>query len=111
MGSTQVNFTLDWSENVETFETVVFEENSNFKVFMEDEKVVIHESDHNVLINRNLDNQHPINAITGLQTALDSKQGLLVTGPDSGIIIEDNYIRIDNHFIDLIDCGTSTTVN
>ena len=46
--------------------------------------------DHAQLINRDLPDQHPISAITGLQDALDSK--------------------IDISDISIINCGTSTEV-
>lgn len=72
------------------------------------EITAIHKSsDHNTLFNRELDDQHPISAITGLQSILDSKQDVLVTDANSGIIIENNYIKLDNL---ILDCGTSTTV-
>lgn len=72
------------------------------------EITAIHKSsDHNILFNRELDDQHPISAITGLQSILDSKQDVLVTDANSGIIIENNYIKLDNL---ILDCGTSTTV-
>lgn len=71
------------------------------------EITAVYKSDHNVLKNRNLDNQHPINAITNLQTILDSKQDILLTEENSGIVLENNYIRLDNL---ILDCGTSTTV-
>ena len=48
-----------------------------------------------------------INAITNLQTILDSKQDILLTEENSGIVLENNYIRLDNL---ILDCGTSTTV-
>lgn len=71
------------------------------------EITAVYKSDHNVLKNRDLDNQHPINAITNLQTILDSKQDMLLTEENSGIVLENNYIRLDNL---ILDCGTSTTV-
>jgi len=51
---------------------------------------VIYANDHNGLRNRDMANQHPISAITGLQSALDSKIG------------EDGFY--------IIYCGTSTEV-
>lgn len=51
---------------------------------------VIYANDHNTLYNRDMDDQHPISAITGLQAALDSK------------IDEDGFY--------IIYCGTSTEV-
>ncbi len=71
------------------------------------EVTAIYKSDHNILSNRDLDDQHPISAITNLQAILDSKQDALLTDSNSGIIIENNYIRLDNL---ILDCGTSTTV-
>ena len=71
------------------------------------EVTAIYKSDHNVLKNRDLDDQHPISAITNLQAVLCSKQDDLLTDSNSGIIIENNYIRLDNL---ILDCGTSTTV-
>ena len=47
-------------------------------------------SDHNELIHRDLNDQHPISAITGLQEALDSK--------------------VDASDFSIINCGTSTEV-
>lgn len=71
------------------------------------EVTAVYKSDHNILKNRDLDDQHPINAITGLQSLLDSKQDLLLTDVNSGIVIENNYIKLDDL---ILDCGTSTTV-
>lgn len=71
------------------------------------EVTAIYKADHAVLKNRDLDDQHPISAITGLQTALNAKQDQLVTDSNSGIVVENNYIRLDNL---ILDCGTSTTV-
>lgn len=45
-------------------------------------------NDHNQLINRDLENQHPISAITNLQNELDDRQGKLVAG--SNIEIDEN---------------------
>ena len=70
------------------------------------EVTAVYKSDHNILKNRDLDDQHPINAITGLQSLLDSKQDLLLTDVNSGIVIENNYIKLDDL---ILDCGTSTT--
>ncbi len=52
--------------------------------------LVVTEKDHNRLLNRSLENQHPISAITGLQTALDNK--------------------VDRDETVIINCGTSTEV-
>lgn len=51
---------------------------------------VIYANDHNRLRNRDMDDQHPISAITGLQDALDSK--------------------VDENGFYIIYCGTSTEV-
>lgn len=45
-------------------------------------------TDHNELINRDMENQHPISAITGLQDELDSKQSKLISG---------SFIHIDSN--------------
>lgn len=71
------------------------------------EITAVYKADHNVLKNRDLNNQHPISAITNLQNILDSKQDILLTEENSGIVLENNYIRLDNL---ILDCGTSTTV-
>lgn len=44
--------------------------------------------DHNELINRDMEDQHPISAITGLQDELNSKQNKLISGP---------FIHIDSN--------------
>ena len=69
------------------------------------EVTAIYKADHAVLKNRDLDDQHPMSAITGLIAALNSKQDSLIAG--NGIVIEDNYIRLDDL---ILNCGTSTTV-
>lgn len=61
--------------------------------------------DHKVLKNRDLPDQHPISAITGLQEALDSKQSMLTAS--GGVIIDNNNIFLDDL---ILNCGTSTTV-
>ena len=71
------------------------------------ELTTIYGDDHTKLKNRDVENQHPISAITGLQDILDSKQDTLLTAENSGIIIENNYIKLDNL---ILDCGTSTRV-
>ena len=42
--------------------------------------VTVITSDHNQLVNRDMDDQHPISAIENLQESLDAKQDNLVSG-------------------------------
>lgn len=64
-------------------------------------------SDHNTLTNRDMDDQHPISAITGLQDALDAKveEEELARVAFSGLIDD-----LSQENIVIIDCGTSTEV-
>ncbi len=114
--NTTLNFESGFQENsLSSFET----EFNSGEVFNADltnvltfesglqEITAVYKSDHNILKNRDLDNQHPISAISGLQAALNAKQDLLLIGENSGIVIENNYIRLDDL---ILDCGTSTTV-
>ena len=65
----------------------------------------IYERDHNNLINRNLENQHPISAISGLEEALLEKANVsdLARVAFSGLL-ED---LIQEQLV-IIDCGTAT---
>lgn len=58
-------------------------------------------TDHTKLINRNSDNQHPINAIDGLSEELDSKQDKLISGRN--IITINNQSLLDNGDLDVSD--------
>ena len=62
-------------EEVNPKTTVQFEEtNQNTDVDFKDSQVVhVSEKDHNKLINRELEDQHPIKAISGLEEELDGK--------------------------------------
>ena len=90
-------------DNIVSFDTCV-DEITTFDTTM-DEVVSIYSSDHSKLTNRELPDQHPIEAITGLEEALNEKQDLLQTLPSGGIVIENNYIKLDDF---TLDCGTST---
>lgn len=63
--------------------------------------------DHNALTNRDLDDQHPISAITGLAGALSAK-------PDSSelatIAFTGSLNDVDPDIVSILDCGTSTEV-
>ena len=69
------------------------------------ELTAVYSDDHTKLRRRDANDQHPISAITNLQSILDSKQGVLTAG--LGIIIENDNIRLDDL---ILNCGTSTTV-
>lgn len=83
-----------------------FEDVKTFDSDMQ-ELTAIYSSDHKKLKNRDAEDQHPIEAITGLSAILESKQDGLLTDEDSGIVIENNYIKLDDL---ILNCGTSTTV-
>lgn len=55
-----------------------------------DFSIEVSNTDHNTLLNRDLPNQHPISAITGLDSALNGKQDVLTAG--DGISIENGVI-------------------
>lgn len=97
-------------DDKKTFESdfdLSFDDTKTFESDMQ-EMTVVYSSDHKKLKNRDAENQHPIEAITGLKDALDSKQNRLLTAENSGIVIDnDNYIKLDNL---ILNCGTSTTV-
>lgn len=98
------SFDLEFKDS--SFFDTYFDNMLTFETGMQ-EVTAIYSNDHNKLKNRDLDDQHPISAITGLQSILNSKQDELITDGNSGIVIENNYIRLDNL---ILDCGTSTTV-
>lgn len=91
-------------DNMLTFDTSMQNNMLTFNTNMQ-ELSVMHSDDHRKLLHRDAPDQHPISAITGLQTALDAKQDTLSAG--LGIVIENNYISLDDL---ILDCGTSTTV-
>lgn len=53
---------------------IEFEEQETMNVDIASYDIVTSTNDHSQLINRDAANQHPISAITGLQTTLDNKQ-------------------------------------
>ena len=96
-------------DDKKTFESdfdLSFDDTKTFDSDMQ-EMTVVYSSDHKKLKNRDAEDQHPIEAITGLSAVLESKQDGLLTGEDSGIVIENNYIKLDDL---ILNCGTSTTV-
>ena len=98
-------FETEFSNNIE-FESSLSGNNVyTFNTSLNETTII--NKDHKVLKNRDLEDQHPIKAISGLQAALDSKQDSLIADEYSGIVIENNHIRLDDL---ILDCGTSTTV-
>ena len=63
--------------------------------------IEIKENDHNKLINRDLANQHPISAITGLQDILDGLAPVAFTGAAEDLIWPNPLI---------LYCGTASEV-
>lgn len=64
-------------------------------------------NDHDRLINRDLADQHPISAITGLQDALDSK----VATEDLAVVAFSGDVKdLTQTEVLIINCGTSTEV-
>lgn len=57
--------------------------------------------DHNELINRDLPDQHPMSAITGLSAAFDEKANISDLAP---------IAFLDSEGITILECGTSTEV-
>ena len=55
-----------------------------------DFSIEVSNTDHNTLLNRDLPNQHPMDSITGLDSALSGKQDVLTAG--EGISIENGVI-------------------
>ena len=96
------SFDVDFTDS--SFFDTYFDNMLTFNTGMQ-ELTTVYSNDHNKLKNRDLDNQHPMSAITGLIAALNLKQDSLIAG--NGIVIEDNYIRLDDL---ILNCGTSTTV-
>lgn len=56
--------------------------------------------DHAELINRSAADQHPINAITGLQAALDSKQATLISGTNLKTLLGESLLGSEDITID-----------
>lgn len=98
------NASFDLEFNDSSFFNMYFDDMPTFNTGMQ-ELTAVYSSDHNKLKNRDIDDQHPMSAITGLVAALNLKQDSLIAG--NGIVIEDSYIRLDDL---ILNCGTSTTV-
>lgn len=74
MADLEVNFTLEEQPTIE----------ADFSIDVQGI------TEHNLLVNRDLPDQHPIGAITGLTDILSNKQNILIAG--EGITIVDNVI-------------------
>lgn len=67
-----VEFKVKFEETDFGFDTEFSSENDVFNVGFDNMSVVT-ASDHNVLVNRDMPNQHPISAIVGLESELSGK--------------------------------------
>lgn len=93
-------FDVSFDNGDNTFETSYSEENMTFPVDY-GEITVVRADSHNSLKHRDLDNQHPINAIAGLQEALDNKVETNLIGNANGVAPLDEEIKIPLGYIPL----------
>lgn len=98
------SFNMDFNDT--SYFDIDFNNTLTFEAGMQ-ELTAIYVDDHTKLRRRDAEDQHPISSITGLVAALNAKQDSLIAESDSGIVIENNYIRLDDL---ILNCGTSTTV-
>lgn len=81
---------------------------------METESVAEGTSDHTQLINRNVADQHPIDAVTGLRSELDSKQENLSSGQNiktvnNQSLLGSGNISITGEGVDFVDVSDGDT--
>ena len=103
-------FDVSFDNGDNTFETSYSEEDMNFPVEY-GEMTVVRVDSHNLLKHRELDNQHPINAITGLQEALDNKIETSLIGEANGITPLDEEQKIPLGYIPLDTSISETSQN
>lgn len=61
-----------------------------------DLKLDVNNTDHNLLLNRDLPDQHPISAITGLEEALDGKVDEIIGGSNIDVERTNNRVTINS---------------
>jgi len=71
-------FKVQFEEDDVGFDAEFTSEDESFSVEFDNTEVVeVVTSDHNKLVNRELENQHPIKSITNLKNTLDNKMGAM----------------------------------